>query len=162
MKRFVLFIIMIAALCCPTVNAQNITPESVIAKWEKEKDADLTNISSFMMKMMSAMVGGEGKAFLKKTKKLSLLDLNDCSADCKARCKQYFEKLEMKGYVREKQQDKSDGENMIVFVKIEKDKITNVLSAILGPKEYIITFMKGDYDMETMKGLAETNSNLID
>lgn len=160
MKRLLFLTLFLMSLTCSM--AQNVTPESVIQKWEKEDKADLTNLSSFMLKIMGTMVGNEGKAFIKKTKKLSLLDLNECSADTKTRYKQYFEKLHLKGYEREMKINDGEGNKVIVFVKIENDIITNILSASLGTKDYVLTHMKGNYDAETMKGVAESKLNIKD
>lgn len=160
MKRLLFLTLLIMSITCAM--AQDATPESVIQKWEKENKADLTEISSFMLKIMGTMVGKEGKDFIKKTKKLSMLDLNDCSADTKARYRQYFEKLQLKGYLREEKANDGDGNKVIVFVKMEKDVITNILSASLGTKDYVLTLMKGNYDAETMKGVAEAKLNIKD
>lgn len=126
--------LLLALFLCLPASAQQATPESLTKQWSKEAKADLMELSPFMLKLASKFVSSEGKAFLKSSKKISIIDLADCSPESKTRFKQQLEQLQLKGYIREVKQDDGSGNKVIVFIKAEGEYILDILCASVEKK----------------------------
>lgn len=154
MKKFLL--ILLFGILCNTAMAQS--PDSLYEEFTAYANADGIRITPFMMKLARMAAkddkdedSKQAKEFLKRTKRMAIVDMDHCSDADKERFVARIKSVNIPGFERFLDEE---GDKAIVFFKGDGNKVSCIISASLD-EIFMLTIIEGNYDLDYAKAFAE-------
>ena len=146
MKRYYITLILFITV----IFSHGQTPDLLFKEFEKEPKIEAFEVSALMMKLARLAMPKENAKYIKDIKSMNILNLEKCSESTKNKFVSQLSNAKFKDY-QKIDTIKIDSTRAIVYIKQNKETISDIVFASLGPKLYNYIHLKGDLKLSELK-----------
>lgn len=157
MKKYIFTLALF--LICSFCHAQNVN--AIFNQFENEPNAEIINISPFMMSLGKMFAQGEDLEIASNIKSMRVLEIDKCNAATRERFNKSIEKLDSHGYETLIRVNDS-GEKVRIFTKIKKGYICEMAIACVEKNECTLVLMNGKIKKQDIDKLVAEQTNKKD